>query len=464
MTQVPATQMMLPSSYEQDGVCKYYEIPSRYLLMLGIEAEPVSIAKAGDMLLAEDNKLYLYYKDADISGEYQRLGRVADPSGLEEKLGDSDVTFYVTQYDEAAHQTGSANAAGPAPSKQRIVLTESVTELENGFSAVQFDGDYLFENFLQNGGASSDAELADFLQKNIAKTSGSLQFNTKAFGCSTVSAAGQNGTRLFGRNFDWNRCNALVVSSKPTDGYASLSAVNTDFIASAYRYGYNALPERIRTMVSLYAPLDGINEKGLCAAVLMIKDNATINQMTDKPNITTTTAIRLLLNKAAAVDEALRLLEQYGMHASFGYMVHFALADTTGRSVVVEYIDNKMEVTETPVVTNFYIEEGSKHGVGTQQSHTRFDILAKTLADKPVMSMEQLRDAMDSVSKDNFGEFESTEWSIVYNQNDGEAVYYHRENYDKSYLFRNGALSIIKTTERQFTITVKIMIKAICSV
>ncbi len=437
MTQVPDTQMMLPPSYDQDGVCKYYEIPSRYLPMLGIEVESVSSVKAGDMLLAEDGKLYLYYKDADVSGEYQRIGRVVDPSGLEEKLGDSDVTFYVTQYDESAHQTGSANSAGPAPS-QGIALTESVTELENGFSAVRFDGDYLFENFLQNGGASSDAELADFLQKNIAKTAGSLQINTKAFGCSTISAAGQNGTRLFGRNFDWNRCNALVVSSKPSDGYASLSTVNTDFISSAYRYGYNALPERIRTMVSLYAPLDGINEKGLCAAVLMIQDNATINQITDKPDITTTTAIRLLLNKAANVDEALRLLEQYDMHASFGYMVHFALADTTGRSVVVEYIDNKMEVIETPVVTNFYIAEGSKHGVGTQQSHTRFDILTKTLADNSVMNMEQMKDAMDSVSKDNFGEFESTEWSIVYNQNSGEAVYYHRENYDKSYLFRIG--------------------------
>jgi len=165
MTQVPDTQMMLPPSYDQDGVCKYYEIPSRYLPMLGIEVESVSGVKTGDMLLAEDGKLYLYYKDADISGEYQRLGRVADPSGLEEKLGDSDVTFYVTQYDESEHQTGSANTAGPAPSNQGIAPTESVTELENGFSAVQFDGDYMFENFLQNGGASSDAELADFLQK-----------------------------------------------------------------------------------------------------------------------------------------------------------------------------------------------------------------------------------------------------------------------------------------------------------
>lgn len=51
------------------------------------------------------------------------------------------------------------------------------------------------------------------------------------------------------------------------------------------------------------------------------------------------------------------------------------------------------------------------------------------------MTMEQVRDALDSVSKDNFGEFESTEWSIVYNLSTGQAWYYHREDYTQSYVF-----------------------------
>ncbi len=32
--------------------------------------------------------------------------------------------------------------------------------------------------------------------------------------------------------------------------------------------------------------------------------------------------------------------------------------------------------------------------------------------------------------------FASTEWSSVYNQQTGEVLYYHRENYDTSYFFR----------------------------
>ena len=47
-----------------------------------------------------------------------------------------------------------------------------------------------------------------------------------------------------------------------------------------------------------------------------------------------------------------------------------------------------------------------------------------------------MRDALDSVSKDNFGEFESTEWSIVMDLTEGSATYYHREDYVHGYKFQ----------------------------
>lgn len=58
------------------------------------------------------------------------------------------------------------------------------------------------------------------------------------------------------------------------------------------------------------------------------------------------------------MDEAIDLLRQYDMYASMGQMVHFAIGGNTGRGVVVEYINNEMVVTETPVVTNFYLAAG----------------------------------------------------------------------------------------------------------
>lgn len=103
-------------------------------------------------------------------------------------------------------------------------------------------------------------------------------------------------------------------------------------------------------------------------SVNMIQDSDTISQNTDKPDITTTTAIRLLLDKAATVDEATGSLSEYDMHASMNYMVHSAIADSDGNSVCVEYIGNQMNVIDTPVVTNFYLSEGDKYGIGTAQS------------------------------------------------------------------------------------------------
>ena len=309
---------------------------------------------------------------------------------------------------------------------------EEITELEPGLSMVNFEGNDGFEQFLEQGGASSDEGVIEFLVNNLGEDVIGLLFGNNPFGCSTLTVTGENGEAMFGRNFDWNTCEALVVTSTPENGYASISTVNRDFI-SGTGVPVDRLPDNIQAMVSLYAPLDGMNEEGLAVSVNMIQDTDIIEQNTDSPDVTTTTAIRLMLNQAANVEEALELLEQYDMHASMGMMVHFAIADRSGRSVGVEYVDNEMMVTETPIVTNFYLAEGEKQGIGTAQSHERFDILENLLEEKETFTQEDVRDALSSVSKRNFGEFETTEWSIIYSLESGQVQYYHRENYNDVY-------------------------------
>lgn len=83
--------------------------------------------------------------------------------------------------------------------------------------------------------------------------------------------------------------------------------------------------------------------------------------------------------------------------------------------------------------------------------------MTETLTGKPSMMQAEVRDALDSVSKDNFGEFgrspqggmrprgssetdsecpiETTEWSIVFDQSALTVAYYHRENYGNAYFF-----------------------------
>jgi predicted choloylglycine hydrolase len=321
-----------------------------------------------------------------------------------------------------------------AESMTNVKTTSEIKQLEDGLSAVTFKGDYGFDKYINDGGASSDKDVINFL-KNTVLSNVDIEFKGSIFGCGTISAVNSNNDKMFGRNFDWNSCDALIVKTKPSNGYSSISTVNMDFIKSGTGLSLNLLPDNIKTIAALYAPLDGMNENGLCVAVNMIQDSDTIEQNSNKPDITTTTAIRLLLDKAADVDEAVTLLEQYDMHASMGMMIHFAISDANGKSIAIEYIDNKMVVTETPVLTNFYISQGEKYGIGTNQSHERYDILMKALSDNSNMNAEQVKNALDSVSKDNFNEYESTEWSIVFNQTSGEVIYYHRENYDNGYIF-----------------------------
>lgn len=312
----------------------------------------------------------------------------------------------------------------------RITPDSEIKELEAGLSVVRYEGEYGFDAFLEQGGAGWDEDVAAYITSLLAQE---IHMEGSPFGCSTLSVENRNGGYLFGRNFDWNACNGLIVSARPENGYASVSTVNMDFLRAG-GLDLSQLPDQMQAIVSLYAPLDGMNERGLAVSVNMIQDSVSISQDTEKPDITTTTAVRLLLDRAADVEEALELLGRYDFHSSMGMMVHLALADAGGRSVTVEYLDNEMVVTETPVVTNFYLAPGEKQGIGTAQSHTRYEILVQALEEHGEMTEAEVRDALDSVSKDNFGEFESTEWSIVMNQETKELIYYHRENYETAYM------------------------------
>lgn len=345
-----------------------------------------------------------------------------------------------TPQNSTGEQESNQTTQDDTPADENVTavrLTSKDTKLADGLSAVQYQGEDGFEGFLAQGGAASDAEAVEFLVQNILSGAEGLSIAPTGFACSTISVKGHNGDALFGRNFDWQECEALVLHLIPNNAYASISTVNMNFIrqGGGTAVSLALMNQDIRTRAAIYAPLDGMNEMGFTIAVNMIEDAATIDQNTDKPDLTTTTAVRLLLNKAKDVPEAIVLLKEYDMHSSMGLMVHFAMSDAAGNSVVVEYINNEMIVTNTQVVTNFYLADGEKNGLGSSESHARYDTLMARLSETQEMKTEDVRDALDSVSKDNFGEFDSTEWSVVYNKTNKKVRYYHRENYGDSYTF-----------------------------
>ena len=318
-----------------------------------------------------------------------------------------------------------------------LKAANSIEQLEPGLYAMEYTGEYGFDDFLQKGGAKSDSELADyiisFLSHGFYKIENDVQ--TGSFGCSTIYTQDENGRYLFGRNFDWEESQTMIVHTKPKNGYESVSTCCLDFLGFGESYTPDgSMMERMQSLAAVYVPLDGMNSEGLAVADLIAGDKEETHQQTGKVSLTTTTAIRLLLDKAANVDEAIALLRQYDMHFSIGYAHHLSIADATGRSVVVEYVGGEMLVTETRVVTNHYLADCEKQGVGSEQSHLRYDILS---AHTGPADEQGVRDLLESVAQKNYpqsdGHYEKTLWSIVYYPEGRCADFYFSENYAHSY-------------------------------
>ena len=185
-----------------------------------------------------------------------------------------------------------------------ITAANSIEKLEDGLYSMEYSGDYGFDAFLAQGGAASDGEVANylvsFLSHGFYKIEGDVQ--TGEFGCSTICKQDEHGTVLFGRNYDWAECQAMIVHTKPQNGYESISTCCLNFLGFSENYSPDgSMMERMQTLAAIYVPLDGMNEKGLVVADLMAGDKEATHQNTDKPNLTTTTAIRLLLDQAAKV-------------------------------------------------------------------------------------------------------------------------------------------------------------------
>ena len=189
-----------------------------------------------------------------------------------------------------------------------ITAAKTIEKLEVGLYSMEYKGDYGFDDFLAGGGAASDSAVADylvsFLSHGFYKIETDVQ--TGEFGCSTICTEDENGVVLFGRNYDWKECRAIIVHTVPENGYESISTCCLDFLGFSEDYAPDGpMMDRMLTLAAIYVPLDGMNEKGLMVADLMAGDDEQTHQQTNKCDLTTTTAIRLLLDKAATVDEAI---------------------------------------------------------------------------------------------------------------------------------------------------------------
>ncbi|MEH0845344.1 carcinine hydrolase/isopenicillin-N N-acyltransferase family protein [Micromonospora sp. CPCC 205711] len=158
------------------------------------------------------------------------------------------------------------------------------------------------------------------------------------FGCSLFAASGDPARPLFARNFDWDANPAMVLRTDPPDGYATVSLVDLSYLG----VGPDPTGDR-RLLNAPLLPFDGMNERGL-AVGLAADDGARATPVPGRPTVGSVRILRLVLDRAASVDEAVALFGRYNLDFDGGPALHYLLADAAGRSAVVEFVDGTMRV------------------------------------------------------------------------------------------------------------------------
>ena len=306
--------------------------------------------------------------------------------------------------------------------KLGLTLLTVKSDEENGVYVIDYREDYKLQALLDAGGVKTQDELAKYLIRILLKGLPiRIDYDVPSLACSTFFAKTPDGKYLLGRNLDNQETDLAVVKTAPKDGYRSVSVVNLSFLGYNKTHTPAKLKDRIVAMGAPYFPLDGINEKGFAVGVLQLQAPPT-DQNTDKVDVDTTLAIRVLLDKAATVEEAIALLEQYDMHASAGGCYHFQMADATGRSAVVEYVGDELVVVEPEdgflAATNFYLSDVPFDYKA--QGLDRYDGMKETLQEKrSVLTADEAmallqKVALTGTAPDAQGRSYSTQWSSVY--------------------------------------------------
>ena len=157
--------------------------------------------------------------------------------------------------------------------------------------------------------------------------------------CTSFQATKADGEGFwYGRNYDYFKNPTMVTVSHPKKGYASIAVSDMSHFGYSLEKLPTSLGAKLSCLAAIYAPVDGINEKGLCTSIMALPNQAS-QQDTPKHDVGTTIIMRLWLDRCATVEEALAMLETVDVRhdAAVGSGYHYMVADATGDCAVVEF-------------------------------------------------------------------------------------------------------------------------------
>lgn len=272
-------------------------------------------------------------------------------------------------------------------------------------SLTQVDDFPLYTMFFYGDYPLPEYSSATALSHNIQIEPKSL---SSSWACTCFSTLTEKGSQILGRNFDWEDHPALLLFTDPPNRYAAVSMVDISYL------GYSKQDDPEKNPGGLFEspllPFDGMNEKGLAIGMMAVPE---AEPPSDPQNETigSLLIIRLMLDHAKNVDEALTVFKNFNILFQGGPPLHYFIADRSGKSVVVELVNRKISVLRSShswqVATNFIIT--GRHLEKTQAPCWRYNTARETLKNQASkFSPSAALSLLNDVSQNN------TIWSIVY--------------------------------------------------
>lgn len=336
----------------------------------------------------------------------------------------------------------------------QINTLNSVKQLDESglLYEINYTADYKLDEVLSFSDNAYDANNS-VTEVLIPNSGYKLDFSADNFGCLGFSTRNNENSVILGRNYDFfdhdHPCCICKTNSK--SGYSFIGALDL-FFFGIRKNNLNETDKRIQLLYSPYQVQDGINEKGFACAIIMLMEGRTVQKRGKQP-ILSTFVVNLLLSKAANVNEACKILDQYDMTAFFqdnDCNHKWIMCDKSGDMAVIEYVNNEMKVIRTEnekiATANYYmshpIQGHAGRGYLRVSTINHFLNICPNPSDKTAMNM--LKNIKQSLYQDfadsqimDIPEPQSgiTYWSQVFNTDKLTMDLVINENYEKIYSF-----------------------------
>lgn len=176
-------------------------------------------------------------------------------------------------------------------------------------------------------------------------------FPVRTSACTGISFVAKDGSCVTARSIEWSalRLDSKYVIIPRGHDFQSLTPTGTDGLKFTAEYGFTGI-----AVFSDEIIVEGLNEKGLSAGLFFFPDYGSYKPYNPELKASSLSDFQFVswaLAKFSTVDEVLGAVDGVniiGLNENIG-AVHWRLADRSGRQVVIEIVDGKMNVYDNPV-------------------------------------------------------------------------------------------------------------------